>query len=92
MTGLGAVEPDPAAPHRDPLLDAALDAATALAQLLGFRRACVTAATAADQAAAMAKLTEAAEGLAGAAEAVGGLVDLAHLTAAAGRRGKQDLN
>ncbi len=92
VAGLAAVEPDPAAPDRDALLDAALDAATALAKLLGFRGDCVTATTAADQTEAMSKLTDAAAGLTEAAEAVTGLVDLAHLTAAAGRRGKQDLN
>ena len=36
VTGLAAVEPDPAAPDRDALLDAALDAATALAGDPGF--------------------------------------------------------
>jgi len=92
VTGLAAVEPDPAAPDRDALLDAALVAATALAQLLGFRRACFTATTAADQAEATAKLTESAAGFTRAAEAVTGLLDLARLTAASGRRGKQDLN
>ncbi len=92
VTGLAAVEPDPAAPDRDALLDAALVAATALAQLLGFRRACYTATTAADQAEATAKLTESAAGFTRAAEAVAGLLDLARLTAASGRRGKQDLN
>ena len=92
VTGLAAVEPDPAAPDRDALLDAALDAATALAQLLGFRRACITATTAADQAEATAKLTESAAGFTRAAQAVGTLLDLARLTAASGRLGKQDLN
>lgn len=59
VTGLAAVEPDPAAPERDALLDTA----TALAQLLGFRRACFTATTGAEQAEATAKLTESAAGL-----------------------------
>ena len=92
VTGLAAVEPDPAAPDRDALLDAALDAATALAQLLGFRRACFTATTGAEQAEATAKLTESAAGFTRAAEAVAALLDLARLTAASGRLGKQDLN
>ena len=50
VTGLAATEPDPAAPQRDVILDAALRAATGLAKLLGFRSDCVTATTAADQA------------------------------------------
>ena len=37
VTGLAAVEPDPRAPENDVLLDAALQAATGLAQLLRFR-------------------------------------------------------
>ncbi len=48
VTGLAAVEPDPAAPDRDAILDTALEVAMALAKLLGFRHDCVTAATAAD--------------------------------------------
>ncbi len=92
VTGLAAVEPDPAAPDCDALLDAALDAATALAQLLGFRRACFTATTGVEQAEATAKLTESAAGFTRAAEAVAALLDLARLTAASGRLGKQDLN
>ena len=92
VTGLAAVEPDPAAPDRDVILDTALEAATALAKLLGFRRDCVTAATAADQAEATVKLTESAAGFARAAEAVTRLLDLAQLTAASGRRGEEDLN
>jgi hypothetical protein len=89
---LAAVEPDPAAPDRDVILDAALGVATALAQLLGFRRDCVTAATAAEQAQATAKLMEAAAGLTAAAAAVTGLIDLAKMTTASGRTGKHDLN
>ena len=92
VTGLAAVEPDRAAADRDAVLDAALDAATALAQLLGFRGDCVTAATAAEQAEATAKLAESAVGLARAAEAVTSLVDLARMTSDSGRRGRQDLN
>lgn len=92
VTGLAAVEPDPAAADRDPILDAALEAAAALAKLLGFRRDCVTAASVGEQDEATAKLIESAEGLAGAADAVRGLLELARMTAASGRKGKQDLN
>lgn len=92
VTGLAGIEPDPAAPDRDAILDAAFQAATGLAKLLGFRRDCVTATTSADQAQAAAKLTEAAAELTLAAEAVTGLLELARMTAAAGRTGKQDLN
>lgn len=88
VTGLAMVEPDPRAPDRDAALGAALQAATGLAKLLGFRRDCVTAATPADEAEAMAKLAEAGAQLASAAEAVQGLLDLAELTAASGRKGK----
>lgn len=92
VTALAGIEPDPAAPDRDAALDAAFRAATGLAKLLGFRRDCVTATTAADHAQAMAKLSEAAAELTLAAEAVTGLVELARLMEAAGRTGKQDLN
>jgi len=92
VTGLAMVEPDPRAPERDAALDAALEAATGLAKLLGFRRDCTTAATPAEEAATMAKLVEAGADLAKAAEAVNGLLQLARLTAASGRKGKQDLN
>jgi hypothetical protein len=94
VTGLAAVEPDPAAPDRDALLDAAQcpRQAPRLAQLLSFRRACFTATTGAEQAEGTAKLTESAAGFTRAAEAVAALLDLARLTAASGRLGKQDLN
>ena len=92
VTGLAMVEPDPGAPESDAALDAALQAATGLAKLLGFRHDCVAAATPADGTEAMAKLVEAGAQLASAAEAVQGLLDLANLTAASGRKGKQDLN
>ena len=49
VMGLAAVEPDPRAPDNDVLLDAALQAATGLAQLLRFRGACATAETAAER-------------------------------------------
>jgi hypothetical protein len=91
VTGLAATEPDPAVPDQDIILDAALRAATGLARLLGFRSDCVTATTAADQARATAKLTEAAAELTLAAEAVAGLLELARMTQAAWGSGKQDL-
>ncbi len=43
VTGLAAIEPHPRAPRRDVILDAALQAATGLQQLLSFRHACTTA-------------------------------------------------
>jgi hypothetical protein len=92
ITGLAAIEPDPRAPARDAVLDAALRAAAGLVKLLGFRRDCVTAASDAEQAQATAKLTEAGAELTAAAEAVTGLLELARITAAAGRTGKQNLN
>ena len=60
--------------------------------MLGFRRDCTTVSTRADEAKAVAKLTEAAAELSAAAEAVNGLLKLAHMTDAAGRTGKRDLN
>jgi hypothetical protein len=92
VTGLAGIEPDPRAPDHDVILDAALRAATGLAKLLGFRRDCTTVSTRADEAKAVAKLTEAAAELSAAAEAVNGLLKLAHMTDAAGRTGKRDLN
>jgi hypothetical protein len=92
VTGLAAIEPDPRAPARDAILDAALRAAAGLVKLLGFRRDCVTATTHADQAQATAKLTEAGAELTAAAEAVTGLLELAHITAASAPTGKQNLN
>jgi len=92
VTGLAGIEPDPRAPDHDLILDAALRAATGLVKLLGFRRDCTTVSTRADEAKAVAKLTEAAAELSAAAEAVNGLLKLAHMTDAAGRTGKRDLN
>ena len=92
ITGLAAIEPDPRAPRNDLLLDAALQAATGLQQLLQFRGDCVTATSAAPQDAATARLASAAAELAKAAEAVAGLLELAGMTAASGRTGKPDLN
>ena len=45
VTGLAALEPDPRAPGTDMLLDAALQVATGLQQLLAFRHDCTTATT-----------------------------------------------
>jgi hypothetical protein len=92
VTGLAAIEPDPRAPARDAVLDAALRAAAGLVKLLGFRRDCVTATTSVDQAQATVKLTEAGAELTAAAQVVTGLLELARITAASGRIGKQNLN
>ena len=90
VMGLAAVEPDPCAPDNDVLLDAALQAATGLAQLLRFRGACATAETAAEREAATACLLNAEAELTKAAGAVSGLLKL--VSAAAGRTGASDLN
>ena len=74
------------------LLDAALQAATGLAQLLRFRGAAATAKSAAEREAATACLLNAAGELTNAAEAVSGLLELAKISAAAGRTGASDLN
>jgi hypothetical protein len=70
-------------------LDAALQAATGLQQLLAFRHDCTTAA---EQAAATARLTSAAAELGQAADALRGLIELAEMTGRSGRTGKTDLN
>jgi len=92
VTGLAALEPDPRAPAADVLLDAALQAATGLQQLLAFRHDCTIVTTPAEQAAATAGLTRAAAGLGKAAEARHGLIELAEMTGRSGRTGKTDLN
>lgn len=92
VTGLAALEPDPRAPGADVVLDAALQAATGLQQLLAFRRDCTTATTPAEQAAATARLTSAAAELGKAAGALRGLIELAEMTGRSGRTGKTDLN
>lgn len=92
ITGLAAIEPDPRAPKNDVLLDAALQAATGLQQLLQFRRDCTTATSAAQREAATARLLNAQAELANAADAVSGLLALAKITAASGRTGEPDLN
>ena len=85
--------PDPArAPGAGVLLDAALQAATGLQQLLAFRHDGTTVTTPAEQAAATARLTGAAAGLGKAAEALHGLIELAEMTGRSGRTGKTDLN
>ena len=91
VTGLAALEPGPRAPGAGVLLDAALQAATGLHQLLAFRHDC-TVTTPAEQAAATAGLTSAAAGLGKAAEALHGLIELAEMTGRSGRTGKTDLN
>ena len=92
VMGLAAVEPDPRAPDNDVLLDAALQAATGLAQLLRFRGACTTADSAAEREAATACLLNAEAELTNAAQAVSGLLELAKISTAAGRTGASDLN
>ena len=74
------------------LLDAALQAATGLAQLLRFRGACATAESGAEREAATACLLNAEVELTNAAAAVSGLLELAKVNAAAGRTGTSDLN
>ena len=92
VTGLAALEPDPRAPGADVLLDAALQAATGLQQLLAFRHDCATVTTPAERAAATAGLTSAAAELGKAADALRGLIELAEMTGRSGRAGKTDLN
>jgi len=86
VTGLAAVEPDARAPDNDVLLDAALQAATGLAQLLRFRGACATAESAAAREAATGCLLNAEAELTKAARAVSGLLELSKISAAAGAR------
>ncbi|HVW34466.1 MAG TPA: DUF6245 family protein [Acidimicrobiia bacterium] len=90
--GVAALEPDPAAPGREVILDAAVHAANGLARLLQFRSDCTTATTPADHAQVTIELTDAAAQLAAAADAIGGLLALAHLGAATGRTGTTHLN
>jgi hypothetical protein len=92
VTGLAAIEPDPRAGDNDVLLDAALQAATGLAQLLRFRCDCATATSPAGQDAATARLLNAEAELTKAAEAASGLLKLAEISAASGRTGTADLN
>ena len=92
VTGLAALERDPRAPGGDVLLDAALQAATGLQQLLAFRHDCTTVTTPAEQAAATAGLTSAAAELGKAAEALHGFIELAEMTGRSGRTGKTYLN
>ena len=92
VTGLAAIEPDPRAPGRDVILDAAPQAATGLQQLLSFRHACTTATSPAEQQRATDTLLSVAAELGNATEAACGLIELARLTAASGRTGTTDLN
>ena len=91
VTGLAAPGPGPRAPGAGVLLDAALQAAAGLRQLLAFRHDCTTVTTPAEQAAA-AGLASAAAGLGKAAEALHGLIELAEMTGRPGRTGKTGLN
>jgi hypothetical protein len=92
VTGLAALEPGPRAPGAGVLLDAAVQAAAGLRQLLAFRHDCTAVTAPAEQAAAAAGLTRAAAGLGKAAEALHGLIELAEMTGRSGRTGKTDLN
>jgi hypothetical protein len=92
VTGLAALGPGPRAPGAGVLLDAALQAAAGLQQLLAFRHARTTVTTPAEQAAATAGLTSAAAGLGKAAAARHGLIELAEMTGRSGRTGKTDLS
>ena len=77
ITGLAAIEPDPRAGENDMLLDAALQAATGLAQLLQFRHNLTTATTALERDAATERLTSAEAELRKAADALSGFFELA---------------
>ncbi|MGO9955250.1 MAG: hypothetical protein ACLP50_04630 [Solirubrobacteraceae bacterium] len=92
ITGLAAIEPDPRAGENDMLLDAALQAAGGLAQLLQFRRDLTAAATGPERDAATARLTSAVAELRKAADALSGFFELAQASWEAGRRGSNDLN
>jgi hypothetical protein len=92
VMGLAAGRARSTRADNDVLLDAALQAATGLAQLLRFRGACATAESAAEREAATACLLNAEAELAKAARAVSGLLELAKVSAAAGRTGTSDLN
>jgi seryl-tRNA(Sec) selenium transferase len=74
------------------LLDTALRAATALAQLLQARHGFTTAQTAAQRDATTAALISAGEQLRQAGEEIDGFFRLAEASRAAGRRGRDDLN
>jgi hypothetical protein len=74
------------------ILDAVLQTATGLQQLLSFRHACTTAASPVDQQRATSTLLSAADELGKAAEAARGLIELARLTTASGCTGTTDLS
>jgi hypothetical protein len=74
------------------LLDTALRAATALAQLLQARHRFTTAETPAQRDATIAALINASEQLRQAAEEIDAFFKLAEASWAAGRRGRDDLN
>jgi hypothetical protein len=91
VIGLAAIEPDPRAGDNDVLLDAALQAATGLAQLLRFRGDVRVGGERRRARSGAGCLLNEAE-LTKAAEAVSGLLELAKVSAAAGRTGTSDLN
>jgi hypothetical protein len=92
VSALAAVEPDPRAGESDMLLDTALRAATALAQLLQARHGFATAETHAQRDATTAALINAGQGAAASAEEIDAFFKLAEASWAAGRRGRDDLN
>jgi cell division protein ZapA len=83
---------DPRAEESDMLLDTALRAATALAQLLQARHGFTTAETAVQRDATTAALINAGEQLRQAAEEIDAFFKLAEAAWAAGRRGRDALN
>jgi len=89
---LAQIEPDPRAGENDMLLDTAMRAATALAQLLQARHGFTTANTPAERDAVTAALTTAGEEFRNAAGEIDGFFKLAQQNWAAGRRGPSDLN
>jgi hypothetical protein len=92
VAALAQIEPDPRAGENDTLLDTAMRAATALAQLLQARHGFTTASTPAERDAVTAALTTAGEQLHHAAGEIDGFFKLAEQSWAAGRRGPSDLN
>jgi hypothetical protein len=92
VTALAAIEPDPRAGENDMLLDTALRAATALAQVLQARHGFTTAKTPAQRDVTTAALISAGKELRQAAQEIDGFFTLAETSWAAGRRGRDDLN
>jgi hypothetical protein len=92
VAALAQIEPDPRAGENDMLLDTAMRAATALAQLLQARHGFTTAHTPAERDSVTAALTSAGQELHNAAGEIDGFFKLAEQNWAAGRRGHNDLN